>query len=124
MQRGRALGLVAVGAFVGAVCRYLLAVAVPETASFPGTLPLGTLVANVLGAFALGALTASDRSPAVSLAVGTGFCSSFTTYSTFAVETSALAPPVAAAYVGVTYGVGLAAVVAGRAVGTAGEVNR
>jgi CrcB protein len=123
MQRGRALGLVAVGAFVGSVCRYLLAVVVPETASLPGTLPWGTLVANVLGAFTLGALTARDRSPAVSLAVGTGFCSSFTTYSTFAVETTALAPPVAAAYVGATYGVGLAAVVAGRAVGTAGEVS-
>ncbi|MWG35593.1 fluoride efflux transporter FluC [Halomarina oriensis] len=122
MERGRALALVAGGAFVGAVCRYLLALTVPETAAWlPGRLPWGTLAANVLGAFALGALTARERSPAVSLTLGTGFCSSFTTYSTFAVETAGLRPTAAAAYVGATYGVGMAAVVAGRTVGNRGR---
>ncbi|MFD1511722.1 fluoride efflux transporter FluC [Halomarina rubra] len=120
MQRRRALTLVAAGAFVGAVCRHLLAVAAPlSTAWVPGTLPWGTLAANALGAFALGALTARERSRAVSLALGTGFCSSFTTYSTFAVETVALGTTGAALYVVGTYALGLLAVVAGRRV--AGE---
>lgn len=113
--RLRPFALVASGAFVGAVCRYLLAVALP------GAFPWGTLAANVLGAFALGALTASERSRTVSLAAGTGFCSSFTTYSTFAVETVSLPPAVGGAYAGLTYAAGLAAVVLGRrAVANAG----
>lgn len=114
LGRLRPFALVAAGAFVGAVCRYLLAVALP------GAFPWGTLAANVLGAFALGALTATDRSRTVSLLAGTGFCSSFTTYSTFAVETIGLAPPTAGAYVALTYAAGLTAVVLGRRVGATG----
>ena len=130
MQRGRAFALVGAGAFVGAVCRYLLAAWLPDTAGWlPVTLPWGTLAANALGAFALGALTARDRSPAVPLAAGTGFCSSFSTYSTFAVETVGLGGTDAALYVVVTYGVGLLAVVLGRRAGryeraTGGRVSR
>ena len=124
MQRGRALALVAVGAFVGAVCRYLLAVWLPDsTAWLPGTLPWGTLAANALGAFALGALTARERAPAVSLAAGTGFCSSFSTYSTFAVETVGLGGGSAALYVAGTYGLGLLAVVLGRRVARPGRAR-
>jgi CrcB protein len=48
------------------------------------------------------------------LIVGTGFLSSFTTYSTFAVETSGLAPALAAANVIANYALGLAGVVCGR----------
>jgi CrcB protein len=50
------------------------------------------------------------------LLLGTGLLSSFTTYSTFAAETAALPPALAAANVAANYGLGLAAVVAGRAV--------
>jgi CrcB protein len=114
MERGRAVALVAAGAFVGAVCRYLLALALPASA---GALPAATLVANVAGAFALGALTARERTAAVSLAAGTGFCSSFTTYSTFAVETVGLGGVDAALYVVGTYAAGLLAVVLGRRAG-------
>ncbi|MFB6201936.1 MAG: CrcB family protein [Halorhabdus sp.] len=50
------------------------------------------------------------------LLVGTGFLSSFTTYSTFAVETAGLAPELAVANAAANYVLGLAAVVVGRRV--------
>ncbi len=54
--------------------------------------PWGTLVVNVLGCFALGWLVHVAKytdtiSPSVMLSLGTGFLGSFTTYSTFGVET-------------------------------------
>jgi len=109
--------LVAVGGFAGAVLRYVVSVALP--AGFPW----GTLAVNVLGSFALGALVYEARlvgriGPRARLVFGTGFLSSFTTYSTFAVETAALSPALAVANVGANYALGLAAVVAGRAVAT------
>jgi CrcB protein len=106
--------LVAVGGFVGAVCRHGLAVALP--AGFP----VGTLAANVAGTFLLGVLLSEALADALSaetrLVAGTGFCSSFTTYSTFAAETSGLAPGLAAANVALNYGLGFVAVLAGGAV--------
>jgi len=113
-RRARPLVLVAVGGFIGAVLRHALAVGLP--ASFP----VGTLAANVFGAYLLGVLLYGvwladlfDRQ--TRLVLGTGFCSSLTTYSTFAVETSQLAPDLAAANVGLNYALGFAAVVLGRA---------
>ena len=88
VSRARTITLVAGGGFAGANARWLLAVALPDLG--------GTLAANVLGAFTLGAVVtavaAGRLSPAVRAALATGFLSSFTTYSTFAVE-SALARP-------------------------------
>jgi CrcB protein len=74
---------------------------------------------NVLGSFALGVLLYENRlvgalSPETRLVLGTGFLSSFTTYSTFAVETSELAPLLAAANVAANYTLGLVAVLLGR----------
>jgi len=110
----RPLALVAVGGFAGATSRYALAV------SLSTGFPWGTLAANALGSFALGALLyeahfAGAVSAETRLVVGTGFLSSFTTYSTFAAETAALAPPVAAANVVANYGLGAVAVLCGRA---------
>ena len=64
----------------------------------PGTIPYGTLLGNLLGAFLLGALLESlarrgeDRGKRqlVRLGLGTGFMGAFTTYSTLAVEISLL----------------------------------
>jgi len=113
LARAEPLVLVAVGGFAGAGARYALAVALPTT------FPWGTLAANALGSFALGLLLyeaqfAGALSPETRLVVGTGFLSSFTTYSTFAAETVALAPPVAAVNVAANYGLGIAAVLCGR----------
>jgi len=114
LERAEPLLLIAVGGFVGAALRHAVAVALPAA-----TLPWGTLAANVLGSFALGVLLyeahlAGVLSAETRLVVGTGFLSSFTTYSTFAVETASLAPRWAVANVMLNYVLGFTAIVCGR----------
>ena len=107
----RSAALVAAGGAVGALARWLVAVAVPGLG--------GTLVANVTGAFLLGAVLAvaaeSRLSPRLATFATTGALSSYTTYSTFAVE-SALAgsPALVAGNVLANYGLGFAAAFAGQ----------
>lgn len=110
-----ALALVGVGGALGTLLRYGL------DAWVPGWDPLGTLVANVLGAFLLGILLyeahlAARLSAETRLLLGTGFCGSLTTYSTFAAETASVAPSWAASYVVATYSTGFLAILAGRLV--------
>jgi CrcB protein len=98
--------LVALGAAVGAPLRFLVdkhmvgrlllgrrTEAPPDRGGGVGPysgLPWGTFTVNILGSFVLGLLTAvTDRT--TTLLVGVGFCGAFTTYSTFAAETTALA---------------------------------
>jgi CrcB protein len=105
--------LVAVGGFVGANLRHVLSLLVPGLG--------GTFAANVLGCFALGLLVYEAElvgalARETSYVAGTGFLSSFTTYSTFALEAVRSAPVVAIAYVGASYAVGFAAVLIGRSV--------
>lgn len=106
--------LVAVGGFAGAVSRHAVAVALPDG------FPWGTLAVNVVGSFALGVLLYEARllnrlSEKSRLVLGTGFLSSFTTYSTFAVQTATLSPTMAVANVAANYVLGFAAVLLGRA---------
>jgi CrcB protein len=117
LARAVPLVLVAVGGFAGALSRHAVSVALA------GSFPWGTLAANVAGSFALGVLLyerhlADALSAETRLAVGTGFLSSFTTYSTFALETVTLAgtPALAVANVGGNYLLGFLAVIAGRQV--------
>jgi CrcB protein len=115
LERLEPILLVAVGGFTGAVCRHVVAVALP------GGFPWGTLAVNVAGSFALGVLLfeaklAGRLSAETRLVLGTGFLSSFTTYSTFAVQTAALSPTLAVANVAANYALGFAAVLAGRTV--------
>lgn len=112
-RRAETVGLVAAGGFAGAIVRHAVGVALP------GAFPWGTLAVNVAGAFLLGVLLYENRlrgplSRETRLVAGTGFLSSFTTYSTFALETASASPELAAANVVATYALGFAAVVAGR----------
>ncbi|WP_136590657.1 fluoride efflux transporter FluC [Salinigranum halophilum] len=101
---------VGVGGFVGAVLRWGVGVLVPGAP--------GTLVVNVLGSVALGALVAVAPSHRTRVLVGTGLLSSFTTYSTFAVETAALVPTMGLLNVGANYVLGIAAAFLGIAWGS------
>jgi CrcB protein len=79
-------------------------------------LPWGTFAVNILGSFLLGLLTGVGNHT-IALVVGVGFCGAFTTYSTFAAETTALAASghhgKAALNVALNLGTGLVAAVAG-----------
>lgn len=107
------LFLVAVGGFAGASLRHVVSLAVPGLG--------GTFVANVAGCLALGVLAyEAELVGAVAEETGyvaaTGFLSSFTTYSTFALEAVQSPTLVGVGYVVSTYAVGFAAVLVGRGI--------
>jgi fluoride exporter len=83
--------VIAIGAILGAWARWGLGTLFNPT--FP-TLPLGTLAANLIGAFVIGMMMALagplNISPAVRLLVTTGFLGALTTFSTFSAETMTL----------------------------------
>jgi CrcB protein len=115
LSRVEPLLLIGVGGFVGAALRYAVSQALP------GAFPWGTLAVNVVGSFALAVLLyeahlADILSAETRLIFGTGLLSSFTTYSTFAVETVALDPTLAVANVLANYALAFLAVIVGRAV--------
>lgn len=114
-----AVALVGVGGSLGAVSRYGIDAAAVLLAGALGgvTLPVGTLAVNVVGSFALGALSRAIGNRRLRLFLATGFLSSFTTYSAFAVETVQLGPLPGVANVVVTYGLGILAATLGLTVG-------
>lgn len=84
--------VVGIGGFIGSVLRYLISlIPINEKCSFP----IKTLVTNVIGAFIIGiivalALMRPNMDPKMTLLIKTGFCGGFTTFSTFALESSDL----------------------------------
>ena len=72
--------LVGAGGTLGALARHLVGTALPGERR-------DTLAVNVLGSFALGALTVGVADPGLLALFGTGFCGAFTTFSSFAFET-------------------------------------
>jgi CrcB protein len=114
--------LVALGAAVGAPLRYLTDRAVQ--ARHDTDFPWGTLTVNVIGSFILGIVTvaAARFGPAVTAAIGIGFCGALTTYSTFSYETLRLLEDRdrlhAVANLVTSVGAGLGAAVVGFAVGS------
>ncbi|MBS0571472.1 MAG: fluoride efflux transporter CrcB [Proteobacteria bacterium] len=87
-----AVFVVGIGAFAGAVLRWLFGIWFNPL--FP-TLPLGTLAANLLGGLVIGAALGlfgqfQSLSPELRLFVTTGFCGGLTTFSTFSAETVTL----------------------------------
>ncbi|WP_085994281.1 fluoride efflux transporter CrcB [Oceanobacillus senegalensis] len=80
--------LVMTGGFFGAICRFTLGEWIYTNNGFP----LGTFLINLIGCFILGwFLTFVSQNkkirPEYTLLIGTGFIGSFTTFSTFSVET-------------------------------------
>lgn len=74
--------LVGLGGAIGAVLRYGANRTVGAR-----EFPVGTLLVNAVGSFVLAAVTFAGAGDAVLLAVGTGACGSFTTFSSFSYET-------------------------------------
>jgi CrcB protein len=97
--------LVAIGGFAGANLRYVFSLAIPGLG--------GTFAANVLGCLALGFLVGL-LAEETSFVAATGFLSSFTTYSTFALEVVQSPTLTGIGYVGATYACGFVAVLVGR----------
>jgi fluoride exporter len=83
---------VAIGGVIGAPARYLVDLALGER--LRSDLPWGTFTVNVVGSLILGVVVGLSVhhhvDPTVVALVGTGFCGSFTTFSTFAFETMLL----------------------------------
>ena len=83
---------VGLGGFIGSVARYLVSrISIDKAGAFP----INTLIINVIGSFTIGLIAAlvvkhSGLNPRLALFVRVGLCGGFTTFSTFALETSTL----------------------------------
>lgn len=103
---------VGLGGFVGSVCRYLIGLIPFEThAGFP----FKTLFINIVGSFVIGLIAVlatknSQLKPRLVLFLKVGLCGGFTTFSTFAYETSTL---IKNGSVGMAFGYVLLSVVLG-----------
>lgn len=112
---------IAIGGAVGSVLRYIVGGAVQRAGGI--AFPAGTLAVNVIGAFAVGALSQHylnmQTSPMMRAALITGFCGGFTTFSAFSIETIGLleggAYGKAAAYMVLSVTMSLGATLAGMA---------
>lgn len=83
---------ISIGAALGALLRWQLGIRLNSL--FP-TIPPGTLVANLVGAYVMGVAVAffaafSAISPEWRLLIITGFCGGLTTFSTFSAELAGL----------------------------------
>lgn len=114
--------LVGLGGFIGSVMRYLIGlIPVSENTVFP----IKTFCINVIGAFAIGCIVFSvDKGanihPGLVLMLKVGVCGGFTTFSTFALETSDLirngSAFIAASYCVLSIVLGIAAIFAAKAI--------
>ncbi|MDZ7705200.1 MAG: fluoride efflux transporter CrcB [Trueperaceae bacterium] len=118
-----AVGGVMIGGAFGALCRYLLTIGMQSLlrGTSWATFPLATLVVNVVGSLLLSLLfhlSTPALSPNWRLALGTGFLGSFTTFSTFELESTLLAERGESLrtvlYIGGNLGLGFGAVLLGR----------
>jgi CrcB protein len=106
---------------LGAVARFQLDRTVSKRVGKP--FPFGTLVVNLSGALLLGFFAGLALSPHVALLAGTGFVGSYTTFSTWMLETQRLGEErqVVAAFANIAVSVvlGLAAAWLGQSIGAA-----
>lgn len=84
--------LISIGAVPGALCRYYLTLFC--THKFGDRFPYGTFLINLSGAFLIGFLSTLFQeigaSPHLSLLVSVGFLGSYTTFSTYGLDTANL----------------------------------
>jgi fluoride exporter len=114
------LGIALLGG-AGALLRFRLDALVQRRVA--GAFPLGTFAVNVSGSFALGVVTGLGVTGDALLLIGTGFLGSFTTFSTWMLETERLAEEgdgaLAVANVAIALAAGVAAAGLGWAIGAA-----
>lgn len=111
------------GGGLGSVARYLLTL-VPWKTVGQAEFPLATFVTNVAGSFLIGlvvgAVAAEFLPPRAALFAKTGVCGGFTTFSTFALESTGLIDKgeylVAGANMVLSFALGVAACIAGQLV--------
>jgi CrcB protein len=116
--RSKPAAAIALGAVVGATCRWGLLQVWPMRGGFPWTV----FLINVVGSFVVGVALAEEIDhPTWELwirdAIGIGFCGGLTTFSTFAVETASFLRddrlPLALSYVGSSVVLAIVAAIAG-----------
>ncbi|WP_049917046.1 CrcB family protein [Halogeometricum pallidum] len=111
LVRVESLALIAIGGFAGSNLRYFTGFLLPGM--------FGTLTVNALGSFALGfvlyeTLYSGVLAQETRAVVSTGFLSSFTTYSTFALQSSQAPPLWLVANIAANYTLGFTGVLLGR----------
>jgi CrcB protein len=106
---------------VGAVSRFVVDRAVSKRVARP--FPFGTLAVNLSGALLLGFFAGLALSPHLALLVGTAFVGSYTTFSTWMLETQRLGEErqivSAFANIAVSVALGVAAAWLGQSIGAA-----
>lgn len=120
------LSLLAVAGAVGTLARYGVSTWVNRVS--PGSFPWGTLAVNLLGCFAFGLLWAlaerwNEHAEALRIYALIGFMGAFTTFSTFAFDSSLMLGRremwLLAANLALQNGLGIALVIAGLRLGRA-----
>jgi len=122
-MKGIEFVLLAVGALAGAFLRYKIA----SSPILFGVLPLNVLIINVVGSFILGIFSflsvSLNLDTKYSILLAVGFCGSFTTMSSFALESINLLDnkqfPLFALNLFANVGLSLGAIVLGRALSVA-----
>ncbi|MBM7584113.1 CrcB protein [Bacillus pakistanensis] len=76
--------LISLGGFIGAILRYGVGIFIKKR--IHSTFPIATFLVNVLGSFLLGYMIGSRIGGNTLALLGTGFLGSFTTFSTFKLE--------------------------------------
>lgn len=104
--------LIAIGGFAGSNMRYFVGLIVPSSLT-------ATMIVNVIGSFALGVLLYEARYTGIfteqaTIVFGTGFLSSFTTYSGFALDIFTTSSATALGYIGLSYVLGFTAIIIGK----------